>query len=159
MKFCTCCKSIGINIDSPLEQVWSLFLIFWWQWHFTKKIAKIIIISQRYLVLFFQFEVEFSYNFLTIIFDYSSVARQQRCAARINSYASADICKITIRSQRYNFAEYLHKFRLWIAVMQSHEQAKLRRYLHLTKECRDIATAIHPYYEKMYPVVFTKWVL
>ena len=35
--------------------------------------------------------------------------------------------------------------------MQSHEQAELRHYLHLTKACRDIATAIHPHYEKMYP--------
>ena len=35
--------------------------------------------------------------------------------------------------------------------MQSEEQSELRRYLHLTKACRDIATKIHPYYEKMYP--------
>ena len=35
--------------------------------------------------------------------------------------------------------------------MQSHEQCELRRYLYLTKECRDIATTIHPHYEKMYP--------
>ena len=35
--------------------------------------------------------------------------------------------------------------------MQSHEQSQLRRYLHLTKECRDIMTAIHPHYKKMYP--------
>ena len=35
--------------------------------------------------------------------------------------------------------------------MQSEEQSELRRYLHLTKACRDIATKIHPHYEKMYP--------
>ena len=37
--------------------------------------------------------------------------------------------------------------------MQSEEQSKLklRRYLHLTRACRDIATKIPPYYEKMYP--------
>ena len=35
--------------------------------------------------------------------------------------------------------------------MQSEEQSEHRRYLHLTKACRDIVTKIHPHYEKMYP--------
>ena len=94
------------------------------------------------------------------MFDYSWVARQQRCTACINFFASAEICMITIRSWRYLFfhvwcrIEYLYNFRSWIAAMQSHEQSELRRYLYHTKECRDIArfaTAIHQHYEKMYP--------
>ena len=35
--------------------------------------------------------------------------------------------------------------------MQSEEQSELRRYLLLTRACREIAAKIHPYYEKMYP--------
>ena len=35
--------------------------------------------------------------------------------------------------------------------MQSEEQSELRRYLLLTRACREIEAKIHPYYEKMYP--------
>ena len=35
--------------------------------------------------------------------------------------------------------------------MQSEEQSELRRSLHVTQACRDIAPKIHPHYEKMYP--------
>ena len=76
----------------------------------------------------------------------------QTCAAHSKFFASTEISKSKIHFFCiYSFMfhiEYLYKFHLWIAAVQLD---KLRCYLHLTKECRDIATTIHPHYEKMYP--------
>ena len=86
------------------------------------------------------------------------MVREQRCAACINSFASADICKIIIISPLYLFFIFDLESNICITFdrelqLCSHtpEQSKLRRDLHLIKECRDVATAIHLHYAKMYP--------
>ena len=84
------------------------------------------------------------------------MARKHRCTAWLSLHIFVRIRwdlhdhKFIIRSWRYFFfhvwcpIEYFYNFCSWIAAMQSREQSELRRYLHLTKACRDIATKIRP---------------